>query len=286
MSDSEKKTNTLLNNSTKKSKSEKNVKLKSEKLKKKVKSCKTKVMFKKANKISFDDQDCIKIQDTVGEIGMDISFNMSDQETKSNDPKHTKDIFNAYELKLFCQKYNKPPPLLLNYTYFLNDEYTKYISIGFQQKDFKPGVIIHSIGENCVELSFFEWLSLFVYIPEIDNAFQTQKMEKIIVVTDEIYIKYYKDNNQLLLRKNATIIQITKADWIMFLRLTEFFSFIFNWYNQTSEIAKNYYIEYIDKCKQNGVTYLDSSSYFEPKTMKKNCNFSRLFYEIGFMKEQ
>lgn len=285
MSDSEKNVKSL----TKKSKTEKNVAQKSKKGKKRVKSCKTRVQFKKTNINNIDDLDCMKIQDCFGEFGLDLSWtlpNIQENISNTNEEASMLDFSGSYDLKLFCKSYVKPKPLLLAYTYFLNNEYTKYISIGYQQDDFKTGIVLHDIGENCVVLSSFDWLSLFIYITEIDCAFSEQKLENPINVTSELILKYNVPNNCIIVSKDSAELKITRGDWQIFVQLTEYFSFVLNWYNQTSAIAKNYYDEYVAKCIENNLPYLNSSHYFSPKNCNKNCNFSRLFYEIGIINNE
>lgn len=248
-----------------------------------VKRCKTKVKFQNNSENSAVKED-IKIQDGFGEFGLDLSWTLpAIQENNSINGKHSSlmDFSGSYDLKLFCKSYVKPKPLFLAYTYFLNSEYTKYVSIGYMGEDFKTAIVLHEIGENCVVLSSFEWLSLFIYITEIDCAFNEQKMENLLKVTEDVNLKYNAVNKRIVLSKEATQVEITRHDWQIFLQLTEFFSFVLNWYNQTNALAKNYYDEYVGKCIENHLPYLDSSNYFLSKNCNKNCNFSRLFYEIG-----
>lgn len=66
-------------------------------------------------------------------------------------------------------------PLLLPYTYFLNTDRSKHISIGFEIHSFEPIVLFYDVGKSLLELSGTDYFRIFNLAESIESFFHGVK---------------------------------------------------------------------------------------------------------------
>lgn len=187
-------------------------------------------------------------------------------------------------------QYAKPKQQLLAYTYFINGEISKYISVGYDTNTFQPSVTIHHIGESSITLTSMEWMIMFVYIDQIKTYLDRTwtiidgHNTGIIQVTKEFTIEQHNALSDWVWFKKDDLNQITinGEEFSQIEHLADFFNTIIYRLKLSSELVKNYYNDYVDKCAMFGTECLSSSQYFVP-AIEKNFNYNKLFIEIGIV---
>lgn len=183
------------------------------------------------------------------------------------------------ELVKECE-YEKPPEMILPYTYFIG--IYKYISIGFTTREIIPVIVIHHIGECSIVLCAAEWFALISYISEIEDVFYNCSFMETKYLSNDTTIFYDVKFGQIII-KNKGVLKFTKADWECIVNMADFLKSVMNFYIQNVHSVKTYYNTYMQICKENNFTYLAPINFFPPANDSKTCNFTRLFYEIGFL---
>lgn len=172
--------------------------------------------------------------------------------------------------------------LLLSYTYFINAEHTKYISIGFSVKTFTPCVIINYIGYAQTKLGLTEWLNIFMIKHEEISTFfkncETSKCRKIKTLKNsQIHFDYV--TKSLILNSLA----INHEEWILMQQMTDYIQSVLYWCRYLTRAVSLYYDEYVKRCVENSVYSLDATHFFTDETSIIKCNFSRLFWEMPIL---
>lgn len=186
--------------------------------------------------------------------------------------------------ELLFPTYEKPPQLILGYTYFFNDM-SKYISVGYSTPDITPVVVLHHINKVAIVLTPYEWFTMFMYIAEFEEVFNinntgffmsSKRLSNVTSAEHDVIMR------EIILIKDNVSFQINKDDWVDILQKNDFFKSVIISYTHSLGAVKDYYIMYLNKCVEKNVLYLDSSMFFTPsEDMRPLCNFTRLFYEIG-----
>lgn len=186
--------------------------------------------------------------------------------------------------ELLFPVYEKPSQLILGYTYFFNDM-SKYISVGYSTPDITPVVVLHHINKGAIVLTPYEWFTMFMYIAEFEEVFNSNNTGFIMSskrLSNVTSVEHDVIMGEIILIKENVCFQINKDDWSDILQKNDFFKSIIISYTHSLGAVKDYYIIYLNKCVEKNVLYLDASMFFTPsEDMKHLCNFTRLFYEIG-----
>lgn len=178
-------------------------------------------------------------------------------------------------------EYEKPPQMLLPYTYFIND--CKYISIGFSTPDIVPVIVIHHIGECSIVLCAAEWFSLFLYVAEIEDMFHNSLFMETKYLSNTATIVHDVILGQIIMIKDKVVLKLTKTEWTNIVHMSDFVRSVINFFTQSVQSVKLYYDTYMKLCKENNFTHLDTINFFLPANDSKLCNYTRLFHEIGFI---
>lgn len=178
-------------------------------------------------------------------------------------------------------KYQPPNQLLLSYTYFFDEKYAKYISIGFNIADFKPNIIINHIGEASVTLDLVDWICIFIAKQqEIDEAFKSDKLEnKKFSCAKNLNVQLNGKLQVLKIDNNS----FTYDEWKILHELNDYIQCVMFWCKQLTADVKNYYNLYVAKCVEKYVYRLDITEFFVPPDSISRCNFSRMFYELPIL---
>lgn len=178
---------------------------------------------------------------------------------------------------------NEPPYMVLPYTYFINTY--KYIAIGFSTPDIIPLIMIHHIGQSFIILCADEWAVLFTYILEINSTSLNYMHIETKNLSNTAYIVYDVKLGEIIINKDNVSLTLTKNDWSNILHMG-FIKSVLHYYTNCTQAVKDYYAMYMQICKENNLTHLDAINFFIPANEYKTCNYTRLFYEIGFLCKQ
>lgn len=178
----------------------------------------------------------------------------------------------------------KPPHLLLAYTYFLNGDFTKFVSVGYSSTRLKPVVLLHSTGNQPVILNPIEWYLIFGYQPDIEKTFFGNGFKTPKILADDVQIAA-TDTQEIILSKGINKMAINYLDWLVLVQLTELFKSILHLYNKTQDCVQQYFLRYTHLCFEKNALSLDTSQFFTLDS-QFNCNFPRLFNELGLLFKQ
>lgn len=185
-------------------------------------------------------------------------------------------------------QYLKPPHLILAYTYFLNDDFNRIISIGFSTSTLKPVVVLHHVGNGSVVLTPNEWYSLFLHQQDIEGAMNGVAIKNPIFLSDDTKISQ-DDSGRITIKKTSFsttfTFQLNGYDWQCFIHLSELFKSILHLYTRSQEKVNLYYVKYTQLCFEKNVMCLDVASYFVVDNAF-NLNLPRLFNELGLLFKQ
>lgn len=170
--------------------------------------------------------------------------------------------------------------LLLSYTYFLNADCSKYISVGYNTETFKPQTKLHHVGVHRTTLGLVEWMYVFVIKnDEFSSLFTSKNPGKIQSSLKSIDIKFKRKSRNLVING----FEISEQEWLIIVKLSNFIQSVLYWCKQTRSNIVNYYQKYVEKCRANNVSSLDVTHFFVVDDNEMKCNYSRLFYEITIL---
>lgn len=191
------------------------------------------------------------------------------------------------------------PKLFLAYTYHLNDECTKYISLGYHTRTFTTTILFHHIGVSVLELDTLEFTNIFMLSENISQYFQ--RGEPIEKLSPNKYIQLAmttaaNGEKQIVFERvgntSSTLkIALNEKEWNCMLELTNYFNPLLFWYQSSKSGVKHYYDHYVKLCCDTNKTFLTTQEFFAPNEIPNgqmyfspqppSYNYSRLFYEIG-----
>ena len=173
--------------------------------------------------------------------------------------------------------------LLLAYTYFINNENSKYISVGYSVENFSPCVIINYIGLGNLKLGLPEWLNIFMVkheeISSLLNAGGVKKCQKLIKTMKNTLIKFDEHTKTIVISNIA----INHDEWLLKLQLTDYIQSVLYWCRQTTKEVSSYYNEYVKRCIELNTISLDTTDFFTNTNSIFKWNDSRLFFEIPIL---
>lgn len=193
------------------------------------------------------------------------------------------DLLNSETAPEIHLEYTIPPHLILAYTYFLNDNFNKFISIGFSAQTLKPVVVLHHIGQSAVILSTSEWYSLFLNQKDIESAFTGTPFKAPKYLSEEAKIE--QDTSFRIFLNKTSKFEFNINDWQCFVHLSELFKSILHLYTRTQDTVQLFYVKYTQLCFEKNVMCLDTSNFFVIEN-PFNLNLQRLFNELGLLFRQ
>lgn len=228
-----------------------------------------------------------KVFERVGAEGFEDCRIISSPRTLAPEPSDvatfTLPLLDELDEFLKSPEYEKPPELVLAYTYFLKDT-CKYVSVGFSTPDIVPVIVIHHINECSITLSSAEWFSLFLYIAEIEDMFDKSLFMESKYLSDATSLVHDVSLGQMILIKDKVLLRLTKSDWSTIVHMSGFFRSVINFCTHSASAVKCYYDTYFIICLENNFKYLEHAHFFlQGNNYKPLFNCTRLFHEIGFI---
>lgn len=178
------------------------------------------------------------------------------------------------------------PNLLLSHTYFLNDQHTTYISIGYNIESFKPVIILF---KNTVyhELSTDVWTTtIFNHLDVIRNHFNRENnisFAELPKISGNCTVKLTCRNNEplILFTDGCKKIILNSEEWEHVYAVSPFLQSIITWSETNWQDIENYYNLYSLKCFDQKKFSLEMKDFYIPPLIGYNYfNYSRLFSEI------
>jgi len=180
------------------------------------------------------------------------------------------------------------PNLLLAHSYFLNDQHTSYITIGYNIETFKPVVILY---KNTVfhELSTDAWTTIvFNNLEMIRNHFSycENNIAELPKINGDCDVKLTCRNNerQILFTNGHKKIILNLEEWERVSTLSSFLQSYIIWSETNWQDVGSYYNLYALKCFNQKTFSLEMKDFFIPPVIGYNYfNYSRLFNEIPIL---
>lgn len=178
--------------------------------------------------------------------------------------------------------------LLLSYTYFLNENHTSYIMIGYDTEDFSCQVILYKNNVFhclCIET----WKLLYANMDTIETFFNEKfKMEFINLPHLEGGVQFKlsirRDKKCMVLALHNKKLVLDDVECLKLLTLMSYINSIATWYHITTKEIQNYYKRYKEICIDNGVWKLLPQHFFMTGESSHNFyNVSRIFNELPIL---
>lgn len=213
--------------------------------------------------------------------------------TKMNTVKETRKRNSSEGIKTTDEKKTRkksndiPKNLLLAYTYFLNEQHTCKIVIGFCAETFEAEIIFHRVKETPIYITFKEWENYFNNFKKIegsttttnDDEFLAALIEKIDAKnTTKTLLNFTWDNDN---NNNKKLFALFKKEYTQYVNIIEFLNVVMCYNNNAVGNIKKYFTKYLEKCKAKTLFQLSFDDYYIPMEYSHvHCNYSRLFFEI------
>lgn len=141
-----------------------------------------------------------------------------------------------------------PPGLLLNYTYPLNQWFSKTLATGFDAETLEAVILINDIYNGFVNLSPIDWYALFVKIEKINEIIQKfvnmdnsdKNFKSNIVLSRDLAVQIVREENSLIkivIQKNVNGIKhsvtLDYMEYISLFSLAEFIHLVIT-YNRSA----------------------------------------------------
>lgn len=191
--------------------------------------------------------------------------------------------------KLIGKKNEIVPSLLLSHTYFLNENHTSYISIGFNINTFMPVIILYKNTVFHVLSTDFWTTTIFNSLENIKNHFICESnisFTELPKINGNCDVKLTCRNNErrILFTSGGKKIILNAEEWEHVHASSSFLQSIINWSDTIWQDVWNYYNLYILKCFERRMFSLEMKDFFIPPIVGcKFFNYSRLFNEIPIL---
>lgn len=179
------------------------------------------------------------------------------------------------------------PALLLQYTYYLNNQGTKCVTIGLDTITFEPRMIIHSTTQRTgVHLSQVEWTYLHTSYKSVYDFLVCKKDVTFLTaynfVLKSILTKNKKRFIKLKNNPNPTRqVTLDFAEWVNLGNLTNYLCVLMTKFIEISPFVVEYYNLYLQQSRALKKDPLTSEDYFMPELADRpQFNTYRLFNEI------
>lgn len=189
--------------------------------------------------------------------------------------------------------------ILCGYTYFINNQQTTHVTIGFSVADFTPIVrtsVIHFQAVDSVDFTHHLWNLLIENKNYIIDCFDSKHspITNVILYTDNddkelsITVDFMTFNNNVcivLTQKSSTIV-LTKSEFSKLVSLNDFFKYTFIYNHSVKYYVAEYCNMYEDVCKKYSRGELDCTWFTQPRDVRPPINYFRLFNELIFYRLQ
>lgn len=176
------------------------------------------------------------------------------------------------------------PTLLLNYTYFLNEEKNAYISIGFDVNDFESKIIIFK-NKKYIPFRWNDWRHLYSNASIIDAHFKTQNKIEIENIYGAVEMKLKNRKNQKEVSFGLKNVALNTAEWDVLQTLLVYFSEIMKWNKTCEKRVSEYYTSYVNECVRCNTISISSSQVLHSEN-NKSFNERRLHIEIPILMKE
>ena len=202
-----------------------------------------------------------------------------------------KNLVKVNKVKKFSAKENViVPNLLLSQTYFLNDEHTCYLSIGFDTESFKPAIVLLKntvFHQMCVET----WTTaVYNNWETIKNHFMGQtNILELPKTTSDCSVKLTSRGGQqrIVFTHGCKKIILNSEEWSRAEELLSFLQTVINWSETVwQQIADYHHIYMMKCCGQNSYALAAVDFFIPPVTGYNFFNYARLFNEIPILCRQ
>lgn len=168
--------------------------------------------------------------------------------------------------------------LLLTYSYFLNNENTKIITIGFDSTNFSPTIQLGKIGKSILTWNVLDWITFTFHACSIQNNLNNN----INISISFTNFMIHNSDGQIFIKNNISDeeIEFTSEEIWIVLKLIEYFNTIIFHYKSCAVYVQEYYNQYVVNCASKDLFYLNTTDYFIPPADHYQLNYYRLFYEI------
>lgn len=191
--------------------------------------------------------------------------------------------------------------ILQGYTYFLNDYYSTFVSIGFDAESYAPILQIsaqnHYFGVDSIKFSRVQWVTFYEAKENIEERLNISAEQiddgqfffhgSIIneKATDTVKIDFMTFNNTtcIVFTQNEVSVILTKLEFIKLTDLNDFFNFTLIYNNSVKFYIKEYCENYVTSCKNQSVKKMDSKAFKPPMDLRPPINYFRLFHEIPYV---
>lgn len=169
--------------------------------------------------------------------------------------------------------------LLLSYTYFLNNESTKFICIGYDTIHFSPIIHLNHIRKSSIIWNILDWLTFTTHICSIQD-FLSHNSNNINISFTNFLISNCDEKIFIKDKVSLEEVEITAAEMFTLINLIDFLNTIMFHYKSCVAYIQEYYNLYVLNCSTKNVFSLSTSDYFVPPSDRFQLNYYRLFYEI------
>lgn len=194
--------------------------------------------------------------------------------------------------KLIKKKMATIPNLLLSHTYFLNDQHTCYLNIGYDVNTFETTIILFK-NTMFHKLSAEMWTTtIFNNLSTINNHFSCENnisFAELPKMEGNCDVKLTCRNNErrIMFTSGGKKIVLNSKEWERCSSLSSFLQSIIIWSEAVWTDVANYYYLYVAKCFDRGTHSLQIQDFFIPPVTGYNYfNYSRLFNEIPVLCKQ
>lgn len=185
------------------------------------------------------------------------------------------------------------PSLLLQYSYYLNQDATKCVNVGIDPYTFEPRIILFSpTARKGVHLSATEWSYIHNSYQDVRD-FLTYKKERVWLSTNNLALKSItsKTSMRLLRLQNnpspCRKINLTFVEWENLKKISQYLSTLLGKFEEISPFVAEYYRAYLHRCRALSKDPLSSDDYFVPEQEGPLLfNSFRLFNEIAIVAEE
>lgn len=194
----------------------------------------------------------------------------------------------------------KSNSLILAYTYFLSQDDSKTVSVGYEPLEFAASVVIRD-NNGFIYLSFLDWQGLYVKFTKINNFIADKLLnttESLLGVSSSSSSKKTKNknNNQKMEQQKRRTFKITPSlsvnievveydvkvnvmskrdgtscniilnhrEFMNLFFMADFINTVILFVKSTEQLVIEYYSLYLLKCKQLNTNKLDNAFYFYP----------------------
>lgn len=180
------------------------------------------------------------------------------------------------------------PDLLLSYTYFLKNDHSSHLTIGYSTEDFNCKILLFKNGKICL-LDIMDWKNLFDNLEIIESFFCNINDLKFIELPHcggNIIFKLSIRNDKkcIISSYNNRKVALHKEEFLKLQSLSPYLNSIVSWYSNMSVEIRNYYMAYLQICIDNNVLKLSPNQFFIIEEQTRNFyNNSRLFNELPIL---